>query len=603
MIIQKILIQNFKAFKNLEVIDLEGKNALICGNNGSGKSSFYYALHVFLQSSLKGDAYKKYFVDPKDKINGKESLLNIYGDPSEYLIELELKKNDGTKHNYQIKPTPNINAFPHTHQDIINGDFASDFISHRLLVNFYNFRNSQDANLWSLFENEVFPYWNDPIKKISFYKWINDLRVEAYNLSQVTETVVDESGDKKQTKKKYNRESAEFKALQLKIVEFNESLFSFYKILLPEVKFILNEFIPGENIDVDVVYKIPLDIDGAFFWNVPELILKIKANGIEIPKPHTFLNEARLTALALSIRLAMFDKKFKGTEDEDILKLLLLDDLLVSLDMSFRMKLVKYIQKSPKFKGYQIIMLTHDKGLFEILQQNLAFDENKWKCFEFFETNTYPIKNPADYKNPLILEKKDALILAEEYLKGKRKDKNGQYEVIPKDYELTALYLRKKTEQLIKRFYDPEMDSIFRFRILKDLSNSIAGIKTEYINRVYQELENILSNGELDTAKIQKLINLKFDETGLSRDEKIENRKLFSFKQTVFHLIKYYYTAKHNFKEQKKELDSLSKEMNLLRSRIMNKGAHFDDSPIFELELRGAIDKIKEFESVILKIR
>lgn len=43
--------------------------------------------------------------------------------------------------------------------------------------------------------------------------------------------------------------------------------------------------------------------------------------------------------------------------------------------------------------------------------------------------------------------------------------------------------------------------------------------------------------------------------------------------------------------------------MNLLRSRIMNKGAHYDDSPIFELELRGAIDKLKEFEQLILKIK
>lgn len=31
------------------------------------------------------------------------------------------------------------------------------------------------------------------------------------------------------------------------------------------------------------------------------------------------------------------------------------------------------------------MMLTHDKGLFEILQQTLAEDENKWKCFEFLK--------------------------------------------------------------------------------------------------------------------------------------------------------------------------------------------------------------------------
>ncbi len=604
MIIQKILIQNFKAFKIREVIDLEGKNTLICGNNGSGKSSLHYALHVFLQSSLKEDGYKKYFTDPK---KSSESLLNIYGDPAEYLVELELQKQDGSKQKYQIKPTLDAGALPHTHQDIINADFASDFISHRLLVNFYNFRNSQDANLWTLFENEVFPYWNDTAKGKSFDKWIKELRTEAYDLSQVTETVPDESGDNQITTKKHNRDSAEFKALQLKISEFNVSLFKFYSVLLPEVKTILNEFLTGENIDVDIAYNSALDIDGNFLWNIPELILKIKANGFEIPKPHIFLSEAKLTALGLAVRLAMFNKKFKGTSTGDTLKLLMLDDLLVSLDMSFRMKLVKYIQqeqykKDGAFKGYQIMMLTHDKGLFEILQQTLAEDESKWKCFEFFETNTYPINNPADYKNPLIVEKKDALVLAEEYLKGKQKNKEGKIVQIPKDNELAALYIRKKTEQLIKRFYDPEMDKIFRYRILKDLSNAIAGIKTEYINTAHTKIEDILSSGEMDEAKIQKLIDLKFDETGLGNPEKIANSKLLTFKKNVFTLIKFYYTAQHNFQEQKKELEALSKEMNLLRSRIMNKGAHHDDSPIFELELRGAMDKIKEFQTVLLKI-
>ena len=105
------------------------------------------------------------------------------------------------------------------------------------------------------------------------------------------------------------------------------------------------------------------------------------------------MNEARLTALALAIRLAMFERRFKGTEIGDVLKVLVLDDLLISLDMSFRMKLVKYLQSADSLKGYQIIFLTHEKGLFDILQQTLAEDESKWKWLEFFETNSYPITN------------------------------------------------------------------------------------------------------------------------------------------------------------------------------------------------------------------
>ena len=55
MKITKIEIQNFKAFKEAQVFDIEGKNILVFGNNGSGKSSFYFALHAFVQSSIKTD--------------------------------------------------------------------------------------------------------------------------------------------------------------------------------------------------------------------------------------------------------------------------------------------------------------------------------------------------------------------------------------------------------------------------------------------------------------------------------------------------------------------------------------------------------------------
>ena len=72
--IKEIQIQNFKVFKEAELINFEGKNALIFGNNGSGKSSLYWALYTFLQSSIKTKPQvQKYF----EKGN-KESLLNIF---------------------------------------------------------------------------------------------------------------------------------------------------------------------------------------------------------------------------------------------------------------------------------------------------------------------------------------------------------------------------------------------------------------------------------------------------------------------------------------------------------------------------------------------
>ena len=48
--ITQIEIEGFKAFPKNFKLDLgTGKNLLLYGENGSGKSSLYYALHVLLQ--------------------------------------------------------------------------------------------------------------------------------------------------------------------------------------------------------------------------------------------------------------------------------------------------------------------------------------------------------------------------------------------------------------------------------------------------------------------------------------------------------------------------------------------------------------------------
>ena len=52
MRIKKIEIQNFRAFYGNFEIDLGGKNLLLYGENGSGKSSLFYALKLFLESLI-----------------------------------------------------------------------------------------------------------------------------------------------------------------------------------------------------------------------------------------------------------------------------------------------------------------------------------------------------------------------------------------------------------------------------------------------------------------------------------------------------------------------------------------------------------------------
>ena len=81
--ISKIEIEGFKAFPKYFSLDFGDKNLLIYGENGSGKSSIYYALHALLQSVYKDDKGAKYFKVVEDSSTGTGSIAN-----SENLINI-----------------------------------------------------------------------------------------------------------------------------------------------------------------------------------------------------------------------------------------------------------------------------------------------------------------------------------------------------------------------------------------------------------------------------------------------------------------------------------------------------------------------------------
>lgn len=151
--IDKIILENFKFFRGEEVLDFNSKNILIYGENGSGKSSLYWGLYTFLQSSLKDDAsIKKYF----DKQH-KERLINRFAnDNDNSSLKLTLKNNENITSTYEISfDSINTNK---TDTEIRKANMASDFINYRLLSKLYHFKNSEDIELFSMFEDEILTY-------------------------------------------------------------------------------------------------------------------------------------------------------------------------------------------------------------------------------------------------------------------------------------------------------------------------------------------------------------------------------------------------------------------------------------------------------------
>lgn len=428
--ITQIEIEGFKAFPKNFKLDLgTGKNLLLYGENGSGKSSLYYALHALLQSVFKDDKGAKYF-KPGD-INGEEFIVN-----DEHLINI-FRFNEAKDNIY----TPYIRI---TFDDgkiwrLDNGGLASEnggneseirmlnknsaFINHSYISRFHAARNSEDIDLWNVFYKDILPFH---VPKDS----------EQFLADLYDEIVSDCKGNI----------SMRNKRLQEKITLFNTLLDDSISRINTKVSTIYNDNFKNEG-DSNLSIKLLYCSDDApenkqkehfylYYGNIrnnkttgrvdlypPRIFIEIKENGILIQTPQSHFNEAKLTAIALAVRFAAMTTNVVTPGS-----FLALDDMLISLDMSNRAKVVDFLLKISN--KYKIYLFTHDKMFFEYFKHKTKKNQDAWVYKEIY----------MDYdKTPYIRNSVDYLGQAEHYIK--------QHE-----YEIAGNFLRKAAELLCKNF-------------------------------------------------------------------------------------------------------------------------------------------------------
>lgn len=93
--INKIKLENFKAFKESAELELDGKNVLIYGENGAGKSSLYQALKIiFHKDRIFEDQIDPTVTDPKDRKNAEKYVLGQYNYQLTPLTDFSLEIDD-----------------------------------------------------------------------------------------------------------------------------------------------------------------------------------------------------------------------------------------------------------------------------------------------------------------------------------------------------------------------------------------------------------------------------------------------------------------------------------------------------------------------------
>lgn len=535
--LNSIQIQNFKIFNQLVTIPVEQKHVLVWGVNGSGKSSLYWSLYTFLQCSGKAvDEEKKYF----DK--GDESLHNIYAPADlESFIKLGFKEPGEEEEVVELSSTTDG-----TKDELIRSvNSGSEFITHRLLLNFYNYRNSQQIDLFPIFYRDIFPYFNTP-RGNSFQSILKKIE-QSLNIETPSN-------------------------LNAWVKEFNDGVEDLIlSIRRGDASKFYNDNLSykGEKIDIQVHFSELLEIKGIkgnrkIKEPVIRLQAKLKPDGnpeTEIQRPQSFFNEARINAIALAIRFVLMENRPPVTT----VKFLVLDDLLISLDMQNRVKIIKLILNQFAEK-YQLFIFTHDKGFYNEVLRQIESQKQNWLVMQLYEPKGIGENPKIDYLDEGYIAMADSAFLR-------------------RDFEACALYLRKETEAILVKFLDPEMELFWKQKDWIGLADFIARTRKKldtyatndfarFVNQTItkEELELLKSDlGEpVDTAESKALIG-----------------RLNTYRQRLYSFI----IAEKDLRIN--PIYEIVDDIKGIKDRVLNPGAHAGDAPFFEEEIAEAIDKIK----------
>jgi len=418
MRITDIYIKNYRAFygEHHICLDKEGKNLMVYGENGSGKSSLFTALQDFLKSSVgKIEVEENIFV-PASQKNTASIKVNIKESPeTSKTTSFELKLTD--KEIISADKTL-----------IADANKIKGFFDYRSLLRTH-MGHKDKVDLFDLLIGKVEYSFggslisNDPgILQNSINEFsTKELGREWFNIYKDTFT---KRQDKKQQEVTKNYLST----------KFNPGLKKLLKDIEDDTTTFMKYF--GANV------KISLDFDKVEYQGRRKLSgnninLKIDFFEKSIPKHQLFLNEARLSALAISLYLA----SIKVNPLTGALKILVLDDLLIGLDMSNRLPLLEILKKHfievDKDKQFQVIMTTYDKVWYELVRN--YFGVEKWKYTEIY---TKSLKDD-DFEIPVIFNENGYLERAKHYL-------------TEKDYKASAVYLRTEFERIVKTICDKQ---------------------------------------------------------------------------------------------------------------------------------------------------
>ena len=375
--IDKITLTDFRGFPGPApaIFNLGGKNLLVYGENGSGKSSLFYALTEFfsLKPTRPLSAYKNVFsgqaqADCKVSIEFVGDAQAVDWTVSAHPCVLDFSTPVDDWYTY---------TFGDTDTRTLDAALRAACLDYKSLLN-TNFRHGEGAiNLFAIAVEHLLSDY--PVPRAGITTTLGKLWAEVQEATP-------ENGKEKE-KEKEKKKTYSIEKINQACLDFNTAFQPALLALLPQINALMHalgwqEVVLTALQSPGLAYQ-PAKLKRDRVLNGQVLEPKLTFRNQPLERPQTFLNEARLSALGLALYLAG-RLTSTPTAPSSALKLLVLDDVLIGLDHSNRLPVLDVL--ADLFSDWQIVLMTHDRGWFDLARHHLS--DGNWACYEIYEGDT-----------------------------------------------------------------------------------------------------------------------------------------------------------------------------------------------------------------------